>query len=385
MTATELNNATLADLATLLQEQHTSKVDAVVPATKMYMSDGILVVKGAEAELNLDGVTQVDGKYVPTAVFDEGIANKLNVPLSWVRRMRAERVDMYDFTVNGLLHGSKPKRLADGTIDKRYASDARSFLIRAFTGQPGIARAMLSDSYKVMDNLDVLFATLDGLKDAGVSVDVTKTSLTERRMTVMVQAPEVSMLAPELLKDYRSPFGGAMGTDNPTVFAGFMISNSETGGGAFTIVPRLVVQVCDNGMTMTKDALRAVHLGSKMDDGVINWSGETQAKATELVRLKTRDAVKTFLDVDYMTKVIAQLTEKAGKEIDDPARVIEHVSKKLAFTKDEQAGLLSHFIKGGQLTSGGVMHAITSFSQTIEDADRAFEVELTGVKSLDLI
>ncbi|MEU7912281.1 hypothetical protein [Microbispora bryophytorum] len=32
------------------------------------------------------------------------------------------------------------------------------------------------------------------------------------------------------------------------MFAGFVISNSETGCGAFTITPRLLVQVCRNGM-----------------------------------------------------------------------------------------------------------------------------------------
>jgi hypothetical protein len=36
------------------------------------------------------------------------------------------------------------------------------------------------------------------------------------------------------------------------VFSGFVISNSETGCGAFTLTPRLVVQVCRNGMTITR-------------------------------------------------------------------------------------------------------------------------------------
>ena len=62
------------------------------------------------------------------------------------------------------------------------------------------------------------------------------------------------MLAPALLAGYRTPFTGAAGADNPVVFAGFVITNSETGCGAFTLTPRLVVQVCRNGMTITRDA-----------------------------------------------------------------------------------------------------------------------------------
>src|SRR5690606_20239204 len=103
------------------------------------------------------------------------------------------------------------------------------------------------------------------------------------RMYVRVVAPEVQALAPTLLAGYRSPFTGQSGTDNPTVFAGFEISNSEVGGGAFTIVPRLVIQVCNNGLKITKDAVRNVHLGARLDDGVIRWSESTQRQNLDLV------------------------------------------------------------------------------------------------------
>ena len=61
------------------------------------------------------------------------------------------------------------------------------------------------------------------------------------------------------------------------VFAGFVITNSETGCGAFTLTPRLVVQVCRNGMTITRDAIRAVHLGERLDEGVVTWSEQHPA------------------------------------------------------------------------------------------------------------
>ena len=55
-----------------------------------------------------------------------------------------------------------------------------------------------------------------------------------------------------LLAGYRSPFTGASGADNPVVFAGFVITNGETECGAFSPTPQLVVQVCRNGMTITR-------------------------------------------------------------------------------------------------------------------------------------
>ena len=80
------------------------------------------------------------------------------------------------------------------------------------------------------------------------------------------------------------------------VFSGFMLTNSETGCGAFSLVPRLVAQVCDNGMTITRDAMRAVHLGERLDEGVVTWSGNTLDKTLALITAKTTDAVAAFLD-----------------------------------------------------------------------------------------
>jgi len=385
---TNLRNADLNTIAELLTKQQARKHDMVVPAETVSSHNATIVVKGAEAVITEDGVTTADGEYLPTHVFDEGISAKLAIPLAYVRRMREERPDLYDMNLNGWLHGSRLRRDAEtGEFVQRYGGDDRKFLLRTFKGDngPGIARAFLSDSYKMMDNLDALMAALEGMRAAGVDVEFAGCDLTERRMTVKVVAPEIKALAPTLLKGYRSPFNGHTGDDNPTVFAGFVLSNSETGGGAFTLLPRLVVQICNNGMTLAVDALRAVHLGGKMDEGVIDWSGDTQQKAADLIRAKTRDAVRTFLDVEYMTKVITRLEDKADKPVEDAVKTITTVSKKLAFTKEEQAGLLDHFIKGGQVTAGGLMQAVTSYAQTVEDADRSYDLEQQGVKVLDLV
>ncbi|MFC5262840.1 hypothetical protein ACFPJ1_12060 [Kribbella qitaiheensis] len=135
----------------------------------------------------------------------------------------------------------------------------------------------------------------------------------------------------------RSPFTGATGAtgdDNPTVFAGFIISNSEVGAGAFTITPQLVVQVCDNGMTITKDVQRAVHVGSRMAEGLIRWSDDTREKEIALIRSRTKDAVRTFLDIDYVTRTIAGLEETAGKPITGADKVVRTIGKKLAFAEE---------------------------------------------------
>lgn len=380
MIETVTRNASLADLGRLLTEQQARKVDMVVAADNVWFHEGMLHIVDVPPVLQADGVTAVNGMYVPTAVFDEGIANKLEIPLPYLRKMREKRVDLLDANVNGWLHG------ADGK------SGDRTFLIRAFKpdspGEHGIARAFLSDRFKPIDNLDVLTAILQGVREVNVDVKIAGCDLSERRMSIRFVAPEVVAYAKELLKHYRSPFTGKYGMDNPLVWAGLAASNSETGNGAFGITPRMELQVCKNGMTITKDALREVHLGGKLDEGVISWSEETQNQAVQLIVAKTRDAVKTFLDVDYMTGVIAEMEKKSGRELSGyeggAMTAVGVVCKKLSFDQATTQGVLDYFIKGADTTAGGMMQAVTAYAQTVEDPDKAAALEDSGVRALEL-
>ncbi|MHA6783207.1 DUF932 domain-containing protein [Pseudonocardia saturnea] len=365
-------NATVADLVALLQAQHAAKLDVVTPARHLAAEHGRLRLIGVgEPRLTLDGVTVGETLLRPTAVADAGIADKLGIPLPYLRRLRAEQIGLYDANVNTWL-GDDPDR---------------RFLVRGLhdrDGGTGIARALLSDSYRVVDNLDVLMAVLAGVRNAGVPVDIAGCDLTERRMYVRVRAPQVAEYAPDLLAGYRSPFTGARGADNPVVFAGFVVSNSETGHGSFSLTPQLTVQVCDNGMTITRDAVREVHLGGRLSDGVVRWSTDTQDAVLDLVVKQARDAVATFLDHGYVRAKLAEITRHAGVAITDPASTLEHVGKALRFTTEQQATILAHFISGSDITSGGVLHAVTSAAQTLDDADAAHDMERHGLRAMAL-
>ncbi|MER6913956.1 DUF932 domain-containing protein [Streptomyces sp. NPDC000594] len=369
--ASNARNADLPDLARILQDRHEAKIDMVAPASALTFQGGNLTVQGLPPILTDTGVTIADGTYRPTTVADEGIASKLGIPLAYLRRMRADKVDLYDANVMGWL-----------------AEDpSRKFLLRAFTGPQGgegVLRAFLSDSYKMIDNFDVLLAALSGVRESGHGVRITGCDLTERRMIVRVESEHIKVLAPSLLKGYRSPFTGQTGDELPVVSAGFVIANSEVGAGAFTITPRITVKVCENGMTIQKDALRAVHLGAKLDEGVIRWSGDTETKNLELITAQARDAVATFLDREYVENKLTQIEKDAGRPLADPVKTIEVVSKKLKFTDSLRESIMGHFVTGGQNTAGGIMQAITATAQTLTDADAAFELEGQALPAMNL-
>lgn len=370
---TGARNAGLPDLVRILEDQQRHKLDVIAPASALRLREGNVHVEGVESLITEDGVTEVDGIYRPTAVADEGIADKLRIPLAYLRRMRTGNVPLLDENVNAWLRQEPERR----------------FMLRAFRGEggpgrpaEGVARALLSDSYKLMDNFDLLLAALDGVKQSGHPTRVTGCDLTDRRMYVRVESEAVAVHARELLRGYRSPFDGRSGDELPMISAGFVITNSEVGAGAYSITPRAVIQVCRNGLTMSKDVMRAVHLGGKQDEGVISWSGQTQRKTLELITSKTTDAVRTFLSREYVEAKLSEMEDAAGKRLAEPTKTIEHVTKTLSIGAEAKDMILAHFVQGGQMTAGGVMQAVTSTAQTLTDADQAATLEALAVPAL---
>lgn len=393
MVQTTLRNSDLSELVDVLRDQKARQLDIVAPATAFRNEGALLRVSGAEPIIDENGVGQADGMYYPTSVCDEGIADKLGIPLAYMRKMRAERDDILDANINGWLHGHTFQ------YGETAPADNRNFLLRCFRGDEdtiGVARAFLSDSYRTIDNFDVLMACLDAVRTTDADVTVGRVNLTERRMFVRFISPSVRTTAERLLSGYRNPFAGeelerwrrlaereglGYSGHEPIVHAGWDLANSETGDGAYTLTPVVVAQVCANGAKATFDMVRSVHLGGKLSEGVVKWSDETQKKNLELVRLKTIDAVKTFLDVDYLESLVAKFEKRAEEPVENEKQVRD-VTKAAGYTKAQQDGILAYFVRGGQTTRGGVFNAITAYAQTVSSPDEAYDLETNATRVL---
>lgn len=372
-------NVDLQSIFTQLNHQREVRRDLIVPAGAMRSEMGLLHLNDGSAPGNGSAVA-------PGDLMVGGMAERLKVPVAFLREIhqRSARLDSeYTAAYDAVLNA----RLADAEADNR------SFMVRTFVTDdervPDFGRAILSDRYKAMDNLDVLVSALSGVREAGVPIEITGCDLTERRMQVRVKAPSVRYIATEFLKGYRNPYPSSHTGYGPgeedVIFAGFVISNSETGGGAFSIVPRFEIQICKNGMRVTSDRLQRVHLGARQAEGEISWSDDTQRAITELVGKQVRDAVTTFLTPEYIEQAIQALEAKgAGTELPEPAEVIEEVSQRQQWTQAEAAEILSCFIKGGVTTAGGVMQAMTAAAQHVPDPDRAAELEDLAVPAMEM-
>lgn len=367
-----IRNGSLDQVVPVLEEQHAAKYDLVAPSTHLSYDQGTLVIDGlGDAVISETGVTQGSVTLNPTDLFEDGVSNRLEIPRAYLRRMRSDAAEWGDYG------------LFDRTVSHWFERSQRNWFIRGFDlGDGGVARALLSDRYNIIDHIDALFATLDGIRESGIQdVEIEAVDLTERRMRVKITSPSIAAAVPNFVKNYRSPFtdrphgpGGEWLTKPDTIYAGLVLSNSETGGGAFQIAPHVTVLVCSNGMTRTAEALRKVHLGERMDAGVIQWSEQTKAAGIELIKSQATDAVTTFLSQSYLDGVASELEEAGAVMLDKPLEVFEQVTKP-RYGEGERQGILDFFVKSGDTSAAGVVQAVTAFAQTVEDPDRAAELE----------
>jgi hypothetical protein len=376
-----LRRATLTTLADSLQSRKTRALDVVVPSKSLTFVNDTLDLNGVPVTFGEPAIPGVDatreeinanGLYTPTRVALEGLAAKLSIPLRYLAFLAESHVDLFAHNVNTLADRGSGKYL----LRLLRAEDE--------TDAYGTLRAVLSDTYKTIDDFDILLAVLSGMREAGATDSKIEADLTDRRMVVRVHNEGIATHARSLVDGYRSPFSGKTGAELPMLFAGFVVTNSEVGNGAFNIDPRGVFQVCDNGMTITKDRKRKVHLGSRLDEGVVQWSDKTLAAQLALVKAQTEDAVRTFLSAEYWDTKVTEIEAEAATPVDDAPAVITGVSKALGFTQDVANDVLNAFIDGGKRTAGGVMQAVTASAQRQSDGDVALDMENAALEALRL-
>lgn len=412
LTVRDTDFQTLADT---LAEQQARKVDALVTPDDVRATEGgLLEISNHEPQLSDYGFTSVNGLYRPDDVALGHLAQAFKVDTRNLRRWLQERPDVWAAVVNGLWKGHTDP---NGYTEPFAEPDPRAFFLRAFTGEnggPGTFRALLSDRYGVTDHLDLLTATLKGIEAAAEElghpvsdlVSVTGADVSARRMFVRFASPVIAVAAGGLLANYRNPFsrGGEVRVNGngwdldrarraaaleglgyppgqePVVWAGFEVGNSEVGSGSSYVAPRAVVEICGNGLRLDVDMFKARHLGAKRDRDNVRWSLDTQQKRLAVITAETRDSVRQFLDPEFWADQVRDLERLAGKTVSDPRPVLE--AKELGFSEVERDSIFRHFMLGGSPTAGGVMNAVTSFAQTVADADRANELEGLAVKVL---
>ena len=316
------------NLPTLLEDLETQKPqkwDEKVSATdlEMVMAEGQprIALRGKETPFQ-----------VARPCHDQ-IADRLEIPPKYYHRMAEKDPVLLAHNVNTWL-----------------GKNGKNFFVR---GLGGTVRALLSDRYRVIDHLDVLYCALNELQAHGAEVE--DCFLSETEMNIKVKS--------ERLQDFVRHQGDR-------IVGGLLLTNSETGHKALRLEPRIFRVLCSNGMVIEDLVARQVHLGNG-DEGF-----------DETVYLTIRRSVtELFGRFGEMVTVLREATEI---KIRSPQRVITNLVEHYRLSDSQRDNILMAFGAEPEGDKYGIANAVTRAAQAEEGWEKCLEMERVGGRLLTL-
>lgn len=349
----------LEDLAREITRQAESKRDYVASTANMEMTVTERESGSTDLVTKLRLGDDLDMGIRPIA--HAQIAEHTKVPKNYYDRMLAEEPALLADNINTWLHKNPSKRMVR-TLD-------------------GHARAYLSDSFRPLDNFDMLEACLPKLLDRGVEVMSCQVTDTKLYLKVVDKRIQRDIPTGRRLGDGSHVF---FDTASPAL----VLSNSEVGWGAMTVQTSVYTHMCTNLCVVKERSKRTMHLGAKADIGEDIYkllSDDTRQKTDEALWGQIRDVVGSAFDLALFDATVAKIGEAAQDVIEaDPVKVVEVTAKKFGLSDGERGGILANLIKGGDLTRYGLHAAITRTAEDLPDYDRASHFEQLGGKVIEL-
>lgn len=281
--------------------------------------------------------------------------------------------------------------LAGHNISELMKKKKGKMLLRTMTGEDGLkVRAVLSGSYRTIDNHDLFLASADAFRE-------TKADLWKARTWGDGQGFEMFAVSPHIRGEVRldRPFTTGsgwiarwQGQEGDTQNASVKITNSETGHGGLNVSMAIMTMVCVNFCIWGK-ALSQIHLGRpKEEDGLIMSEDRAESEAKTLW-LKVRDAVRTAFDPEAFRKYIDTMNQMTQEEI--PAeKSIERVTKVLQHfevTEDRISGVISELFISRDLSRYGLMQSVTYQAHDLDKSGKsqdASQMEEVGTRIAQL-
>ena len=277
------------------------------------------------------------------------IAARSKVPLTFYRRLAETHPDLLAHTVSAL-----------------WRREPKPTLVRAFRGGTEFqgVRAMLSDRYRVVDNLPFLMAALQEAEQHGAKTE--SAHVDDTRLYVKLLTPRVETVRA-----------------GDAVQAGAIIRNSEVGDGLISVAPFVKFLVCSNGM-VSDTQFNRVHLGGTLDVGI--QSSETQAKESEYIFSAVRDWLRHALGPDSLEEIVEQIKGANATRIDtQPRLAVANIVRKGGLTQAEGDGVLERFLRADNDSHRTMVDAVTHLAHTGgHNYRRQVELEALGGKLLSM-
>lgn len=329
----------LQEVLVELNRQNKAKQDFISPAQGMRLRED-----GRTFELN-HLTTDQQMTFGTTSLFHRQVASALGIPAKY-----------YD-----LMQSQKPELLAEN-VNAWFADKPSSYMVRSMDyGAGQVARALLSERYRRIDNMEIATAVLP-LFAGNDQYEVMSCEVTENRLYLKVVNHRLEM---EVCK-------------GDIVQAGVMISNSEVGLGAVSIQPLVYRLVCTNGMVVNDMGERRHHVGRQakaVEDSFALYSDETMEAEDKAFLLKLRDTTMAAIEESRFGRLQESMEVPITGKVQD---VVQVTSQSYGINAEEQEGILKYLIEGGDLSLYGLSNAVTRASQDVASYDRATALEGIG-------
>ncbi len=308
--------------------------------------------------------------FEPTKVMLQQIATELGIPFRTLEKFREHGdKNLFAQVVTRMFRGYDDEFVKDPSNKKRSPKD---FMLRSYRREDGgnVGRALLSNSYAPIDNIDTIESAMTAVADSGMDFVFKKHDFTDQRMYVVLEAPELSASLTDYVRTYNPP-GGPRGPKELRMQ--MVISNSEVGRGSMQVYPRLEELVCWNGMTRRSDGYSRTHRGKKKENGFI-VSNKTQRLELQAAASEITDATRYFLSEDYLQNKIAEFERASCEDVLFTESVMPNIAKELGLSEDAGALMTEHFISQGDHSHYGIARAMTSYARDLEP-DARFDLE----------
>lgn len=262
---------------------------------------------------------------------------------------------------------NKPDLLAEN-VNAWLKDIDRNYMFRSYIGGGhDIVRAIVSDRYKRIDNIDLLNGVILPEMENFDGLTVKSAEVTDKCMYLQIVSENIKSEIPEV---------------GDVVQAGIFLGNSELGFMNWVIQFLVYTLACTNGMVSADSisGFRRKHIGQKITDvEVVN------SESAEFV-LEARNTFQTALSEGGIFNGLVNNLNKVSTSkpvIDIPATVSE-IGKDYAVKQNEQNLIVDHFEKQRKKNQYGLLNAVTRTAQDLKSYDRAVELEQLGGKILNI-
>ncbi len=318
-----------------LERQKKASLDLIVDSRSLKAApDG-----GHVVELEIPD----QGKYPLTPWAHLQMAEKLGIPKKYYDRMvTAGKAELLADNINAWI----------GERDRR--------LVRVLDRQ---IRAVLSDRYRIMDNYDLLYLSMEEFRKKE-TVEIYKAEVTG---TMLYLKAIDRTLTAEI-------------TRGDIIYGGLIIRNSEVGASAFRVETFILRKICSNGL-IGEHSLKKVHLGHQtLEIGEIDWSDETRELEDKALWAKARDIIRLTFDNNIFSSWVKKMRESTEITIEKPTKAVNNVARLASLSEEQRDDLLAYF---SEHTKYGLVNAVTSLARETKNADEQIRLEGFGGKLLN--